>query len=136
MSLVDWLLGRQSEPASGQVAKERLKLVLEYDRARLTAAELDQIRDEIRDRFVTLVEDMTARGAHVHMPRGDLDYAVEVGLRLLELRRILRCKDGRYRINPPDRPLLRYYANSIGHLSDAIPELEAHIAPDLASDAT
>lgn len=96
----------------------------------------DQSRDEIRDRFVTLVEDMTARGAHVHMPRGDLDYAVEVGLRLLELRRILRCKDGRYRINPPDRPLLRYYANSIGHLSDAIPELEAHIAPDLASDAT
>jgi glycerol-3-phosphate O-acyltransferase len=96
----------------------------------------DQSRDEIRDRFVTLVEDMKARGAHVHMPRGDLDYAVEVGLRLLELRHILRSKDGRYLINPPDRPLLCYYANSIGHLSAAIPEHEGHIAPDLASEAT
>ncbi len=47
MSWLDRLFGRNAEPASGQVAKERLKLVLEYDRARLTAAELDQIRDEI-----------------------------------------------------------------------------------------
>ncbi len=96
----------------------------------------DRSRDEIRDRFFTLVEDMKAHGAHVHMPRGDLDYAVEVGLRLLELRHILRCEDGRYRINPPDGPLLRYYANSIAHLSEAIPDTEGHIGPDPASTAT
>lgn len=47
MSWLDRLLGREEQPASGSVAKERLKLVLEYDRTRLTAAELDQIRDEI-----------------------------------------------------------------------------------------
>ncbi len=96
----------------------------------------DQSRAAVRERFVALVEDMTARGAHVHMPRGDLDYAVEVGLRLLALRGILIDQNGRYRVNPPDRPLLTYYANSIGHLSPAIPELEGHIAPDASSTAT
>jgi len=50
MSLLDRLL-RRPEPkgGSGAVAKERLKLVLEYDRAQITAAQLDEIRDEIID---------------------------------------------------------------------------------------
>lgn len=79
-------------------------------------------RAEIAARFAELVDDMASRGAHVHMPRGDLDYAVEVGLRLLELRQIIAADtDGRYRVNAPDRPLLTFYANSIAHLSPAIP---------------
>lgn len=47
MSFLDRLLGRAPEPRSGAVARERLKLVLEYDRSQLTAAELDAIRDEL-----------------------------------------------------------------------------------------
>jgi len=49
MGFLDRLMGRQSAPsdASGRVAKERLKVVLEYDRARLTPAQLELIRDEI-----------------------------------------------------------------------------------------
>ncbi|GKY88068.1 1-acyl-sn-glycerol-3-phosphate acyltransferase [Sinisalibacter aestuarii] len=85
---------------------------------------------EIADRFAALVADMEAHGAHIHMPRGDLDYAVEVGLRLLELRRIISGDDGQYRINPPDRALLTFYANSIAHLSEAIPTPEAVVSPE------
>ncbi len=47
MSLFDRLLGREKTPRSGSVARERLKLVLEYDRSQLTAAELEAIRDEL-----------------------------------------------------------------------------------------
>jgi glycerol-3-phosphate O-acyltransferase len=99
-------------------------------------------RDEIAARFAALVGDMAAHGAHIHMPRGDLDYAVEVGLRLLELRRIVVCDDGHYRINPPDRPLLTFYANSIAHLSTHIPtpevavSPETEVLPDVPSSAT
>ena len=73
MSLVDWLLGRQSEPASGQVAKERLKLVLEYDRARLTAAELDQIRDEM----------IQSISRHVAIDRDDVEITLQRDGRLV-----------------------------------------------------
>ena len=47
MSFLDRLLGRPPRGGSGAVARERLKLILECDRARLSAAELEKIRDEI-----------------------------------------------------------------------------------------
>ncbi|SFL45764.1 1-acyl-sn-glycerol-3-phosphate acyltransferase [Shimia aestuarii] len=54
--------------------------------------------------------------AHVHLPRDDMSYAVEVGLRTLEERRmILRC-EGCYRVNPEQTQALAFYANSIRHL--------------------
>lgn len=91
-------------------------------------------RDEIAARFAALVDGMTAHGAHIHMPRGDLDYAVEVGIRLLELRRIIAADaDGRYRVHEPDRPLLTFYANSIAHLSPAIPTPEVVVSPETES---
>ena len=78
-----------------------------------------QTREEVTARFRDLVERMNGAGAHVHMPREDLDYTVEVGLRALVIRQILRLDpDGHYRINPEDRPLLAFYANSIAHLED------------------
>ncbi|MDA5095260.1 1-acyl-sn-glycerol-3-phosphate acyltransferase [Aliiroseovarius sp. KMU-50] len=77
-------------------------------------------RDEVADRFQTLVAGMEAHGAHVHMPRNDLDYAVEVGLRLLAMRKLIVEEGGRYRVNTSDRAILAFYANSIAHLSEAI----------------
>jgi glycerol-3-phosphate O-acyltransferase len=53
---------------------------------------------------------------HVHIPRGDQDYAIEVGLRMLRLRHLVAEVDGLYRINADETELLRYYANSIAHL--------------------
>jgi glycerol-3-phosphate O-acyltransferase len=93
-------------------------------------------RAEVAGRFAELVDDMRAHGAHIHMPRGDLDYAVEVGLRLLALRQIVTERDGCFFINPPDRDLLTYYANSIAHLSQAIPTPVGHVAPEPDSVTT
>lgn len=46
MGFLDRVLGRQ-EPKSSEVAKERLKLVLVHDRIKISAAMLDQMKDEL-----------------------------------------------------------------------------------------
>ena len=55
-------------------------------------------------------------GAHVYVPRRDLDYALTVGLRMLTLRRLVEEREGVYSAREEELPLLRYYANSIAHL--------------------
>ena len=78
-------------------------------------------RPEITRRFAALVSQMEAAGVHVHLPREDMDYTVEVGLRTLVLRQIITLDaDGTYRNTPEELSLLAFYANSIAHLS---PEL-------------
>ena len=52
---------------------------------------------------------------YVHIPRGDRDYAVNVGLRMLTLRGMVKLEHGLYRANADDEPLLRYYASYIAH---------------------
>jgi glycerol-3-phosphate O-acyltransferase len=59
---------------------------------------------------------LEAAGAHVYIPRGDFDYAVTVGLRMLRLRHLVEENDGLYRARQEELPLLAYYANSIAHL--------------------
>jgi glycerol-3-phosphate O-acyltransferase len=71
---------------------------------------------ELKGRVVDVMHRLAARGAHVHVPRADQDYAVEVGLRMLRLRRLVDETDGLYRADPANTVLLRYYANSIVHL--------------------
>ncbi len=56
---------------------------------------------------------LEAGGAYVHVPRGDQDYAVSVGLRMLTLRHIVTSSGGLFRPVPAELPLLRYYANAI-----------------------
>jgi glycerol-3-phosphate O-acyltransferase len=73
---------------------------------------------EIKSGAMALIEQMRANGAHVHVPRGDLSYAVRVGLRMLTLRGIIEERDGKYASSPNETVLLRYYANSIAqHLA-------------------
>jgi glycerol-3-phosphate O-acyltransferase len=62
---------------------------------------------------------LEAAGAHIYVPRGDLDYAIGVGLRMLLLRRIVVEQDGLYRANPAELALLAYYANSIETVAGA-----------------
>ena len=62
------------------------------------------------------MEELGRRGAHVYVPRGDQDYAITVGLRMLTLRRLVDGADGLYRARPEEIPLIRYYASSIAHL--------------------
>jgi len=71
---------------------------------------------EIKTEVARLIAELKARGAHAHIPRADLDYAIEVGLRMLRLRHLVKEEDGLFSVNPDEVTLLRYYANSIAHL--------------------
>ena len=74
MSWLNRLLSRPEPPVgSGAVAKERLKLVLEYDRAHITSAQLDEIRDEIIDSI----------SRHVAIHREDVKITLEHDGRLV-----------------------------------------------------
>lgn len=95
-------------------------ILLEQDGAAIS-------RPDIIRRFAALVSQLEASGAHVHMPREDLDYTVEVGLRTLVLRQIIRVdENGAYTVAPGECPLLAFYANSIAHLS---PDLQPVALP-------
>ena len=71
---------------------------------------------ELKTEVGRLLARLEASGAHVYIPRGDLDYALTVGLRMLRLRHLLDETDGLFRVRAPELPLLAYYANSIAHL--------------------
>jgi hypothetical protein len=44
---------------------------------------------DIKGRVSKIIETLEHSGAYVHIPRSDRDYAIEVGLRMLKLRRIV-----------------------------------------------
>ncbi len=71
-----------------------------------------ELKAEVGQRLARL----EAAGAHVYIPRGDFDYAVTVGLRMLRLRHLVDENDGLYCARQEELPLLAYYANSIAHL--------------------
>lgn len=127
LSLTEFMAGHgQGDPTKplAQEVMRRVRRVVPVLPVPLVAAILleqdGRSRAEVTARFKALVEDMEARGAHIHMPRDNLDYAVEVGLRLLLLRKLITEGDGRFTVNAPDQPVLGFYANSIAHLSDQI----------------
>ncbi len=68
---------------------------------------------ELKSAAYDLVRRLEAAGAHLYVPRGDHDYAIGVGLRMLLLRRIVTEEAGIYRAVPAESPLLAYYANAI-----------------------
>jgi glycerol-3-phosphate O-acyltransferase len=71
---------------------------------------------ELKGAALDLMRELEARGAHVYVPRGDQDYAIAVGLRMLTLRHLVTESNGLYSADPAELPLLAYYANSIAHL--------------------
>jgi len=68
---------------------------------------------ELKSAAYDLIQRLEKAGAHIYVPRGDLDYAIGVGLRMLLLRRIVVEQDGLYRADPAEAALLSYYANAI-----------------------
>jgi glycerol-3-phosphate O-acyltransferase len=74
---------------------------------------------ELKGAVHDLMQRLSSAGAHVHIPRRDQEYAVDVGLRMLLLRRMVVLDGGLYRANPAEHALLSYYANAIGHLLGA-----------------
>ena len=88
-------------------------------RAFLDAGSEEISRLEIKAKIFEIINILDAKGAHIHIPRGDRDYSVETGLRMLVLRNIImEQENGLLRPNPDETVLLSYYANSIGHLLD------------------
>ncbi len=85
------------------------KVLLEHPQRGLSALEL-------KGRAFELQQELAARGAQLYIPRGDQDYAIEAGLRMLLLRHFVSEENGLYRVVPENRQLLTYYANSISHL--------------------
>jgi glycerol-3-phosphate O-acyltransferase len=73
---------------------------------------------ELKARVLEEIEALERLGAHVYVPRGDQDYAITVGLRMLTLRRLVEENEAEhlYRAVPEELPLLSYYARSIEHL--------------------
>lgn len=80
----------------------------------LLRAETALTRAQLEDAVKDLMADLPK--AHVHIPRDDPSYGVEVGLRNLLLRRIAIEKDGLFAVSPQDAPIMSYYAASIAHL--------------------
>lgn len=71
---------------------------------------------ELKGAVLDLMRELESRGAHVYVPRGDQDYAITVGLRMLTLRHLVVETGGLFAADPEQLPLLAYYANSIAHL--------------------
>jgi glycerol-3-phosphate O-acyltransferase len=71
---------------------------------------------DIKAQVGRVLHELQAAGAHVYVPRSDLDYALSVGLRMLRLRRLVEERDGLLCARSGELPMLRYYANSIAHL--------------------
>ncbi|MEJ2086242.1 MAG: hypothetical protein P8Y44_11270, partial [Acidobacteriota bacterium] len=71
---------------------------------------------ELKAEIQALMESLEMRGANLYLPRSDREYAIEVGIRMLVLRRMVENVDDLYRLNPQEHTLTRYYANSIAHL--------------------
>ncbi|MDQ6892537.1 MAG: 1-acyl-sn-glycerol-3-phosphate acyltransferase [Acidobacteriota bacterium] len=71
---------------------------------------------ELKARSLEEMRELAASGAHVYVPRGDQDYAIDVGLRMLTLRRLVSEREGLFTPVAAELSLLEYYANSIEHL--------------------
>jgi glycerol-3-phosphate O-acyltransferase len=71
---------------------------------------------ELKARALEEMRELAASGAHVYVPRGDQDYAIDVGLRMLTLRRLVAENEGLFTPVTAELPLVEYYANSIEHL--------------------
>jgi glycerol-3-phosphate O-acyltransferase len=71
---------------------------------------------DVKLRGERMLAELHSAGAHSYVPRSDLDYAVEVGLRMLVLRRIITDESGTYTTVDDQRDVLQYYANAIAHL--------------------
>lgn len=77
---------------------------------------------EIKAHVQQLSERLASIGALVYLPRRDSDYSIEVGLRMLILRRLVVEEESLYRMVPEEERLLRYYADSISHFNVSDPE--------------
>jgi len=112
------VIGRLAHDVMAEVA--RLVPVLPVSLISTVLLDADEPIDELdlKLRAGRLMAEFEAHGAKLYVPRGDRDYAIHVGLRMLTLRRLVAERDGMFAAVPDERPLLAYYANSVAHLRE------------------
>ena len=71
---------------------------------------------DLKVRAEAELEKLHQKGAHSHVPRADLDYAVDVAIRMLTLRRLIDESDRGLSVRDGEQGVLTYYANAIAHL--------------------
>jgi glycerol-3-phosphate O-acyltransferase len=111
------IIGRLAGHIMGEIA--RLVPVLPVSLIATVLIEAEEPIDELelKVRASALMEHFEAKGAKLYVPRGDRDYAFDVGLRMLVLRRLIEESDeGLFSAAATERPVLAYYANAIAHL--------------------
>ena len=111
------VVGRLAKDVMGEIARLVPVLPVSLMATVLLDAEgpLDEL--ELKVRASDLIAHFEGRGARLYLPRGDRDYAIHVGLRMLSLRRLVHeGDDGLFAVVATERPILAYYANAIAHL--------------------
>jgi len=71
---------------------------------------------ELKGLVFDLMQELEQSEHYVHVPHSDREYAVDVGLRMLTLRRLVSEDEELYAMVENERDMLQYYANSIAHL--------------------
>ena len=72
---------------------------------------------QVAKAVTALAKQMQANGAHIHVPRDSLDYAAEIGLKILTLRHMVIEDNGSFSASTAELATLQFYAASIAHLS-------------------
>jgi glycerol-3-phosphate O-acyltransferase len=73
-------------------------------------------KEEIIAKCNTSLKRLLLKGAYMHIPQKNFEYAAEVGLRMLVLRKAIIFEHDKYRLKPAETQLITYYANAIAHL--------------------
>ena len=111
------VIDRLARDVMGEVARLVPVLPVSLVATVLNSADRPLEELEIKARAQALMEQLEAKGAKLYVPRGDRDYAIAVGLRMLTLRHLVEeSADGLFAARANERPVLLYYANSIAHL--------------------
>jgi glycerol-3-phosphate O-acyltransferase len=110
------VIGRLAHDVMSEVARLVPVLPVSLIATVLLEAEAPLDELELKLRAGRLMEELEAHGAKLYVPRGDRDYAIHVGLRMLALRHLVEERDGMYAAAQAERLLLAYYANSVAHL--------------------
>ena len=123
LSLTDYSAGADLDvEALGEVLMERVGSVIPVLPVSLVATvllETDRSLSplELKAETAKLIARLKAVGAHLHVPRNDDDYAVDVGLRMMRMRGLMIEDAQGLRANADEDRVLRYYANAIAHMT-------------------
>jgi glycerol-3-phosphate O-acyltransferase len=123
LSLSEFLETAGSDPAAalGNELMDRIAAVMPVTPVPLVAHALnDGVRsvaalDALLRRRITAAK---ARGVTIHIPRDDIAYTIETGLRALMERRVITRTGDRLALSPkgPSQDLIAFYAASVAHL--------------------